>query len=172
MVASACDRHGCFVHPAAYGVLRGQRTAPTSLAFAAAAGVLGPSEHRRASNSDMGAETSPTHAAAPRSVNRGIGSSMSQAKEAPFEGRAKEKSGDERETHVPHRQRGGDESREALALVLREIAGPQRELRSGDEENDAEDRAREQAEQRDHRGAEEEGEHEQTHTQDDERAAG
>ena len=71
---------------------------------------------------------------------------MSQAEEVPLESRAKEKSGDEREPDVPHRERSGDEGREALALVLREIAGSQRELRTGDEENDAEDRAREQAE--------------------------
>jgi len=72
MVASSCDRHGCFVHPAAYSVLRGQWTKLATLAFAAAAGVLALSKHRWASNSDMGAQTSPTYAADP-SVNHSTG---------------------------------------------------------------------------------------------------
>ena len=66
MVANACDGHGGFVHPAAYGVLRRQRTAFALMASASDAFVLAPSEHHWSSSSDMGVKTSPTYAAVDR----------------------------------------------------------------------------------------------------------
>src|SRR6266705_3780628 len=66
-LAAPCARnwHGPFVHPATYGLLRGQRTAPAALAFATTLGALAPSQPRWPSYSDMGTDTPSPHSAVP-----------------------------------------------------------------------------------------------------------
>jgi hypothetical protein len=58
--------HGDLIHPAAHGVLRGQRTTPAAMAFAATSSALAPTELRRRSSSDLGVETSSAHSEPPR----------------------------------------------------------------------------------------------------------
>jgi len=57
----ARDGHGRVVYLAAHGVLRGQRTAPAAVAFAAAPGVLAPAQSCWPSDSDLGADTPSAH---------------------------------------------------------------------------------------------------------------
>ena len=61
VVAYTRDRHGAFVHRSAYGVLCRQWTAPACLALLAAVGTLDTSEHRWASDSDLGTNPSSAH---------------------------------------------------------------------------------------------------------------
>jgi hypothetical protein len=58
--------HGDLIHPASHGVLRGQWTTPAAMAVAATPSALAPTELRRRSSSDLGAETSSAHSALPR----------------------------------------------------------------------------------------------------------
>lgn len=83
----------------------------------------------------------------------------SESNPAALDGVANRSASDERDADVDDRECCGYERGETLALIVREIAGAERELRAGKEENDAGERGWKELQQRLDRAAEKQRKH-------------